>query len=148
MRDTDANTLPIVDEENRLQGLITMTDVATAYMDAFDAHTMADAKTTYENMVQTLDGAMVVGDICESVCDGKICVAAGNAATMASVIEKGDTVIVSNRAESQILAIELGAGCMIVTGSNPVPRISSAWPALMARCGLPHPTIPTPPPVW
>ena len=37
MRDTDANTLPIVDEENRLQGLITMTDVATAYMDAFDA---------------------------------------------------------------------------------------------------------------
>ena len=122
MRDTDANTLPIVDEENRLQGLITMTDVATAYMDAFDAHTMADAKTTYENMVQTLDGAMVVGDICESVCDGKICVAAGNAATMASVIEKGDTVIVSNRAESQILAIELGAGCMIVTGSNPVPQ--------------------------
>ena len=72
MRDSDANTLPIVDEENRLQGLITMTDVATAYMDAFDAHTMADAKTTYENMVQTLDGAMVVGDVHESVCDGRV----------------------------------------------------------------------------
>ena len=122
MRDIDANTLAIVDDDNRLQGLITMTDVAKAYMDAFDAHTMADANTTYANMVDTLDGAMVVGDPNASVHDGKICVAAGNAATMASVIEKGDTVILSNRVDSQILAIELGAGCMIVAADSAVPQ--------------------------
>lgn len=122
MRDIDANTLAIVDDDERLQGLITMTDVAKAYMDAFDAHTMADANTTYANMVETLDGTMIVGDLNASVHDGKICVAAGNAATMASVIEKGDTVILSNRVDSQILAIELGAGCMIVTAGSAVPQ--------------------------
>lgn len=122
MRDTDANTLAIVDGDNRLQGLITMTDVAKAYMDAFDAHTMANAHTTYANMVQTLNGHMVVGDSSASVSDGKIAVAAGNAATMANVIEKGDTVILSSRVDSQILAIELGAGCMIVTAGTAVPQ--------------------------
>lgn len=122
MRDIDANTLAIVDDDERLQGLITMTDVAKAYMDAFDAHTMANANTTYANMVETLDGELIVGDINASVNDGKICVAAGNAATMASVIEKGDTVILSNRVDSQILAIELGAGCMIVTAGSAVPQ--------------------------
>ena len=122
MRDIDANTLAIVDEDNRMQGLITMTDVTKAYMDAFDANTMARANTTYENMVKTLDGELIVGDIHASVNDGKIAVAAGNAAAMASVIEKGDTVILSNRTESQILAIELGAGCMIVTAGSAVPQ--------------------------
>ena len=122
MRDIDANTLAIVDDDNRLQGLITMTDVAKAYMDAFDAHTMANAQTTYANIVKTLEGEMIVGDINASVNDSKICVAAGNAATMASVIEKGDTVILSNRVDSQILAIELGTGCMIVTAGTTVPQ--------------------------
>lgn len=122
MRDIDANTLAIVDDGKHLQGLITMTDVAKAYMDAYDARTMAEAKTTYANMVETLEGSMVVGDASESVCSGKICVAAGNAATMSSVIEKGDTVILSNRVDSQILAIELGAGCMIVTAGTAVPQ--------------------------
>ena len=122
MQDIDANTLVIVDEDNRIQGLITMTDVAKAYMDAFDATIMTKAETTYRNIVKTLDGELVVGDLSESVCEGKICVAAGNAATMASVIEKGDTVILSNRVDSQMLAIELGAGCMVVTGGNAVPQ--------------------------
>ena len=122
MRDIDANTLAIVDDDNRIQGLITMTDVAKAYMDAFDATIMTKAQTTYRNIVETMDGKMVVGDADASVSAGKICVAAGNAATMASVIEKGDTVIVSNRVDSQMLAIELGAGCMIVTGGNTVPQ--------------------------
>ena len=122
MRDIDANTLAIVDEDNRMQGLITMTDVAKAYMDAFDADTMTKAKTSYANVVHTLDGEMIVGDINSCVSEGKICVAAGNAATMASVIEKGDTVILSNRVDSQILAIELGAGCLIVTAGAAVPQ--------------------------
>ena len=122
MRGIEANTLAIVDEDNRLEGLITMTDVATAYMDALDTKMMAKAKTTYASMVTTLDGELVTGQADACVSEGKICVAAGNATAMASIIEKGDTVILSNRVDSQILAIELGAGCIIVTADTPVPQ--------------------------
>ena len=122
MRDIDANTLAIVDDERRMEGLITMTDVAKAYMDVFDSDTMSKARTSYTNLVNTLDGEMIVGDINSCVCSGKLCVAAGNAATMASVIEKGDAVILGNRADSLILAIELGAGCLIVTAGSAVPQ--------------------------
>ena len=122
MRRIEANTLAIVDEDNRLEGLITMTDVATAYMDALDTKMMAKAKTTYASMVTTLDGELVTGQADACVSEGKICVAAGNATAMASIIEKGDTVILSNRVDSQILAIELGAGCIIVTADTPVHR--------------------------
>ncbi len=122
MRDIEANTLAIVDEDNRLEGLITMTDVATAYMDALDTKMMAKAKTTYASMVTTLDGELIVGQPDACVCEGKICVAAGNATAMASIIEKGDTVILSNRVDSQILAIQLGVGCIIVTADTAVPQ--------------------------
>ena len=122
MGDIEANTLPIVDEDNHLQGLITMTDVAKAYMDAFDAHLMTEAHTTYANMVDTLDGALLVGDADSEISRGKICVAAGNAAAMAGIIGKGDTVILCNRMDSQMLAIELGVGCMIVTAGTTVPQ--------------------------
>lgn len=123
MRKTNANTLPIVDKAGHLDGLITMTDVAKAYMDAFDAHVMAAAHTTYGAIAKTLDGSIIVGSSEGSIENGKITVAAGNDAAMSSVIHRGDTVILSNRMESQLMAIELGVACMIVTVGTDVPQI-------------------------
>lgn len=123
MRESNANTLPIVDENHRLEGIITMTDVATAYMDACDAHVMANAHTTYGAIAKTLGGVVIVGDSADSIKKGKIAVASGNDTAMSNIIEKGDTVILSNRVESQLMAIELGADCMIATVGTDVPQI-------------------------
>lgn len=114
MRDQSLDTLCVVDEEKNLLGLITVKDVATANMDGMDPAILAKAETSYENVLHTINGAVLVGNPEEKVVEGRIVVGAGSAEVMERSIKKGDIVIVSNRSESQLTAIEMEAGCIVV----------------------------------
>lgn len=113
MRSTDVVTLPITSEQH-LEGLITIGDIAKSYMDVYDSTILATAKTPYINIIETLEGELVSGDIEGMFEDGKVLVAAANPDLMESYIEKGDLVILGNRYESQLCAIEMGAKCLVV----------------------------------
>ena len=63
MRDQQIDTLCVVDGENRLKGVITVKDVATANMDGLDPHILEKAETSYQNIVEILEGDVLVGDI-------------------------------------------------------------------------------------
>ena len=112
---TDANvvTLPVT-EGDELTGLITMDDIVDSYMDTYDANILSLAKTSYQNIVETLDGKMVVGDIDAQVERGKILIAAGSPELMEHYIQQDDIVILGNRYEMQLCAIEMNAGGIIV----------------------------------
>jgi len=114
LNDNDLATLPIIDGEGKCEGLITIGDVAKAYMDVYDGTILTRAHTSFSNIVETLDGQLVVGDINQSLEEGKVLIAAANPDLMESYIEKGDIVILGNRYESQLCAIEMNAKCIIV----------------------------------
>lgn len=57
---------------------------------------------------------MIVGDPDEIIQSGKCLIAAANPDLMENYIEKDDIVILGNRYESQLCAIEMGAKCIIV----------------------------------
>lgn len=114
LRDNKIVTLPIVDENNLLEGLITVGDIAKAYMDVYDSNILSKSKTSFSNIVETLDGEMVLGNKEECLQEGKVLIAAANPDLMENYIEKGDLVIVGNRYESQLSAIEMEAKCIIV----------------------------------
>lgn len=107
-------TLPIVNKSNELVGLITIGDIAKSYMDIYDSKIISTAKTPYLNILETLEGQMVVGD--ENACleNGKVLIAAANPDLMESYIEQDDIVILGNRYESQLCSIEMNAKCIIV----------------------------------
>ena len=114
MRSKDVMTLPILEGE-KLLGLISLGDIATAYMDVADNSILSQAKTQYSNIVETLNGEMIVGDINKRFTEGKVLVGAANPDQMEKNIEKNDIVILGNRYEAQLCAIEMGAECIIVT---------------------------------
>ncbi len=62
MAELNAVTLPIVDGDNILDGIITINDIATSYMENQDSTIIAQAKTPYRNILETLEAEMVVGD--------------------------------------------------------------------------------------
>jgi len=113
MRDLNVATLPVT-RQKHLEGLISVKDIATANMDIYDNRILATAKTSYKNILETLGGIMLVGKEDGIVEDGKILIAASNPDTLESFIDPGDIIILSNRYESQLCAIEMGAGCIIV----------------------------------
>jgi len=106
-------TLPVT-KHDRLEGVITTEDIAKAYMDVIDSKILSTAHTAYANIVDTLDGEQVCGNKSEYFTEGKVVIAAGNPETMEDYIEKGDLVILGNRYEMQLCAIEMNAGCIVV----------------------------------
>ena len=113
MKKQNVVTLPIT-EGRKLAGLITISDIATSYMEVYDSKILSEAKTPYSNILETLEGTMVVGDAGASYTEGKVLVAAANPDLMEDYIEEHDLVILGNRYESQLCAIEMKAGCIIV----------------------------------
>lgn len=112
-------TLPII-KDRVLEGVITISDIATSDMDVYDSKILATANTQYTNVVETLDGDMVVGDIQSFFNEGKVIIAAANPDVMESYINEGDMVILGNRYESQLCAIEMGAACLVICMDTPV----------------------------
>ena len=119
MRDDKIVTLPIV-EEGELQGVITIGDIAYSDMDVYDNTTVSKACTSYANIVETLNGEMVVGDINGYFDKGNILIATANPDLMESFIQEHDMVILGNRYESQLCAIEMGASCIVICMDSPV----------------------------
>lgn len=113
MKERDVVTLPIVNG-SQLEGLITIGDIATSYMAVYDSSILGRARTKYRNIIETLDGKMLVGNEHGMVSKGKVLIAAANPDLMEDYIEENDLVILGNRYESQLCAIEMNASCIIV----------------------------------
>ncbi len=122
MRNENVNTLPITNNENELEGLITISDIAESYMDVYDNQILSRARTQYKNILETLDGTMITGNEHAYFLSGKVVVAAANPDLMENYIEEDDLVILGNRYESQLCAIEMSASCIIVCEGAPVSK--------------------------
>ncbi len=83
-------------------------------MNVYDSSILSKARTQYSNILETLEGALVVGDENEYFHEGKVLVAAANPDMMEYYISPHDLVILGNRYESQLCAIEMEADCIIV----------------------------------
>ena len=114
MKDLNVVTLPITDENNFLTGLINIGDITKSYMEVYDSRILSNAHTKYRNIIETLEAEMLVGDPEEYFTEGKVLIAAANPDLMESYIEPHDLVILGNRYESQLCAIEMNADCIIV----------------------------------
>ena len=122
MRDQQIDTLPITSADNELEGVITVKDIATANMDIFDTGVLAKSKTTYKNILDTLGGTMVVGDESAVCTTGHIKIGTATPEMLESNVEKGDIVILTNRYESQLCAIEKEASLLIICNGAKVGR--------------------------
>ena len=101
-----------------LEGLITVKDIANANMDILDNFALSRARTRYQNVLDTLNGKMILGDPNDVIKMGKLSIGT-TPEMMDGLVAPGDTILVTNRYESQRFALESGAGCLIVCcGAN------------------------------
>ncbi len=114
MRDESIQTVPILTKKGKIKGILTLGDQARFYMEDQDASALSKAKTQYKNIADTLRGEVVVGDPEEHFTKGKVVVAAANPDVMEDYISEHDMVLLGNRYESQLCAIEMKAGCIVI----------------------------------
>ena len=122
MRDQQIDTLSVTSADNELEGIITVKDIATANMDVFDTGILAKSQTSYKNILETLQGTMAVGDENAVCTTGHIRIGTATPELLESTVEKGDIVILTNRYESQLCAIEKEASLLILCNNAKVGR--------------------------
>ncbi len=121
MNERNIDTLCVTDEENNLLGLITVRDIANANMDLFHTEVLAESHTSYRNLLSVLNGKLLTGDPDGCVTTGQIHIGTSPEA-MEELIHKGDLVMVTNRYEAQMCAIDYGAACLVVCVDAAVPK--------------------------
>jgi len=121
MKEQNVYTIAVTNNQ-KLEGIITTGDIATSYMDEYDSHILANARTQYQNIVDTVDGEVVTGNPHAYFIKGKVVVAASSPDMMENFIEKDDLVILGNRYEVQLCAIELNVSCIVVCQGAQVTR--------------------------
>ena len=113
MRENSIRTLPVLNEQ-KLEGIITIGDIANSYMELYDSYLLSDARTQYRSIMNTLDGKIVTGNDHAYFVKGKVVIAASSPDMMENFIDEDDLVIVGNRYESQLCAIEMDASCLVI----------------------------------
>ena len=122
MRKECRSTLAVTREDGTLEGVITTGDIARSYMEVFDNQILGQAGTPFKNIVQTLDGSLLTGDPDGRLTRGTTIVGAGNIDTIRQKIQPGDALLLGNRYETQLCAIEQQAAVMIVCAGTEVSR--------------------------
>ncbi len=115
-------TLPITGDNNELLGIIVNADIAESYMDVLDTHILAEARTPYKNMIETLNGTILVGNEHGRYIKGKVIVAADSLPMAEESMEKDDLVIIGDRESMQKCALKHNASCLIICGGTQVSK--------------------------
>ena len=122
MKSEDSVTLPVVDDNGKLEGVIVNGDIAYSYIDILDNTILGRARTQYKNIIETLNGKLLTGNEHGYFVKGKVVVASGNRQAIRDEIEDDDLVVLGNVFERMEIALGQNPSCMIVTGVKDLPQ--------------------------
>lgn len=122
MKEKDVKILPILDNNDQLVGLTTLSDMAEKYVGTFETDVLSKSNVSIENIVETLKGSVVFNSN-NFKTSGNVVVVAMYPSDAKNFINKNDIVITGNIDTSQLAAIENGASLLIVTGGFEVDSI-------------------------
>lgn len=123
MREGSLYTLPICNDIGELDGLITNSDIAHVMLDLNNSDLLSSSDTPYINICGAIDAQVITGEIENKNFEtGKVVIANDNPDVMEEYIEEGDIVVLGNRYESQLCAIEMKAACIIVCENAKVAK--------------------------
>lgn len=114
MQEKSIVSLPIKDREGKLEGLITIGDIAQTYMDTTDSYLLSNARTQYKRICETIEGIVIEGNEHGYFIKGKVLVGTANPDMLKDYIEEDDLLIMGDREEDHLQAIAQNVSCIIV----------------------------------
>ncbi|WP_416197199.1 MAG: Cobalt-dependent inorganic pyrophosphatase [Sporanaerobacter sp.] len=117
MKKNNLNSLPVIDENEQLLGIVTISDIIGSYIDVWDNGILGKSGTLMDNIIETLSAKIVTMPNNLKPITGKLLVLAMEPKTAETYIEENDIVICGDRKDIQKLAINKNISLMILTGS-------------------------------
>ncbi|OLS02227.1 putative manganese-dependent inorganic diphosphatase [Tissierella creatinophila] len=145
MKKNTLNSIAVIDENEELIGVVTISDIIQSYIDVWDNTILGKSNTSIDNVLDTLSAKPIFISKDKKKFIGKLLVLAMKPESMEESIEKEDIVICGDRKDSQYLALEKGVSLLIITGNNEVDKeiIEKAKENNISIISTPHDTFTT-----
>ncbi len=114
LQEHNRRSMPVVDAENKVQGTIAVEDFAQLFFKDLDPQAVNRIPLQRDNLVRVLRGRVLVEG--RRKLGNRVLVGAMQAETMADYVEPGCLVVLGDREDAQLRAIERGAAALVVTG--------------------------------
>ena len=114
LQEHNRRSMPVVDGENKVQGLIATEDFAKLFFKDLNPEAVNRVPLQRDNLIRVLQGRVLVEG--RRKLGDRVLVGAMEPETMADYIEPGSLVVLGDREDAQLKAIEAGAGALVVTG--------------------------------
>src|SRR5713226_3388364 len=114
LQEHNRRSMPVVDHENKVQGILATEDFAKLFFNDLDPRAVNRVTLNRENLVRVLKGRVLVEG--RRALGNRVLVGAMQAETMADYIEPGCLVVLGDRENAQLKAIESGAAALVITG--------------------------------
>ncbi|TMC21240.1 MAG: putative manganese-dependent inorganic diphosphatase [Chloroflexi bacterium] len=114
LQEHDRRSMPVIDTENKVRGIIATEDFAKLFFNDLDTRSVNRIPLNRDNLVRTLRGRVLVEG--RRKLGNRVIVGAMEAETMADYIEPGCLVVLGDREDAQLKAIENGAAALVITG--------------------------------
>jgi manganese-dependent inorganic pyrophosphatase len=114
LQEHNRRSMPVVDAENKVCGIIADEDFAKLFFNELDPRAVNRIPLKRDNLVRVLRGRVLVEG--QRQLGNRVLVGAMQAETMADYVEPGCLVVLGDREDAQLTAIERGAAAIVVTG--------------------------------
>src|SRR5438105_10533920 len=114
LQEHNRRSMPVIDTENKVRGIIATEDFAKLFFNDLDTRAVNRIPLTRDTLVRTLRGRVLVEG--RRKLGNRVIVGAMEAETMVDYIEPGCLVVLGDREDAQLKAIEHGAAALVVTG--------------------------------
>lgn len=114
--DHPGRSLPVISDEEKLIGMVSLSDIIPAYTDAFSKSLLRDSETPLDNIIELLD-AQVHGSIKSELVQGDVYTITEIAA--GQILSNHDILVTVQQENYMNRAFATGAGIIIVSNASP-----------------------------
>ncbi len=114
LQEHNRRSMPVIDAENKVHGIIATEDFAKLFFNDLDPQAVNRVPLQRDNLVRALKGRVLVEG--RRKLGDRVLVGAMQAETMADYVEPGCLVVLGDREDAQLAAIEQGAAALVITG--------------------------------
>lgn len=119
MREKGLRALPVVDDDGKLLGMTSVEDLADMLLSGLDVDELNHVTLDIHSVVETLGGRLIVEARDRKLSD-HIFVAALGLETLRNRVDPDAMVVMGDRVEAQRVAVQGGAGALVITSGMPV----------------------------